>query len=70
MNDKAGVKVTVNPLIAVIVTLSYYLLLEKLGAITISSPIAHPEVLPTVIEVSPALAIMVRGVCVVAGLVP
>jgi hypothetical protein len=45
----AGEKVTVLPEMALIVTLSYSLLLEKLGARTISSPTFQPELPSTVI---------------------
>lgn len=66
----AGEKVTVVPLVAVMVTRSYSRLLEKLGAITISSPTDHPEALITEMDVSPGLAMAVSVVETVAGLTP
>lgn len=47
---------TMLPLTAVMVTLSYSALELKLGAMTMTSSTAHPLALSTVISVSPANA--------------
>ena len=61
---------TVFDVIAVIVTFSNYFCPENEGAIPISSPTFHPDVLATVILFVPAFAKAVILVQVVAGAVP